>query len=85
MKKDSAKPKKKKRLIYFVPVITLALLLLALFLTTHRPKEYAPLKIEDQNQVSPYLTNQLMPTVYNRAQLNEPFDRRPLATTHKIE
>jgi uncharacterized protein YpmS len=76
MKKDSPNAKKSKFKTYFLPAITLALplLVLTLVLTAYKPGRYAPVKITDQNQVSPYLTHQLMPTIYNNAQLGEPFE-----------
>ena len=73
MKKDSEKMKNKKVKAYFWIAIPLALVLLAFVLVTHRPKNYAPLRIADQNQISTYLTHQLMPTIYNNSQLDEPF------------
>jgi uncharacterized protein YpmS len=76
MKKDSTNEKKNKFKKYLWPAITLALTLLviALVLTAYRPGRYAPVRIADQNQVSPYLTHQLMPTIYNNAQLDKPFE-----------
>ena len=76
MKKDSPNAKKSKFKTYFLPAITLTLplLVLALVLTAYKPGRYAPVKIADQNQVSPYLTHQLMPTIYNNSQLGEPFE-----------
>ena len=76
MKKDSPNVKKNKFKKYFLPVITIALTLLvmAMVLTAYKPGRYAPVTIADQNQVSPYLTHQLMPAIYNNAQLDEPFE-----------
>jgi hypothetical protein len=50
------------------------LFVLAFVLTAHKPGRYAPLIIEDHNQISLYLTHQLLPTVYNNTQLGEPFE-----------
>lgn len=76
MKKDSQKLKKTKFRRYFLLGIVLALVLLALALalTAYRPGRYAPVRVADQNQVSPYLTHQLLPAVYNGAQLGKPFE-----------
>jgi uncharacterized protein YpmS len=74
MKKDSEKMKKPKVKAYFWIAIPLVLGLLAFVLVTHRPKNYAPLRIADQNQISVYLTHQLMPTIYNNSQLDAPFE-----------
>jgi uncharacterized protein YpmS len=76
MKKDSQKLKKTKFRRYFRLVIVLALVLLALALalTAYRPGRYAPVRVADQNQVSPYLTHQLLPAVFNGAQLRESFE-----------
>jgi uncharacterized protein YpmS len=65
------KPKVKAYLWIAIPVV---LVLLALVLITHRPKDYAPLRIADQNQISTYLTHRLMPTIYNNSQLDDPFE-----------
>jgi hypothetical protein len=76
MKKDSTNEKKSRFKTYFLPAITiaLALLVLALVLTAYKPGRYAPVRIADHNQVSPYLTHELLPTIYNNAQFNEPFE-----------
>lgn len=76
MKKDSPSTKKGKLKRYLLPavIILITVLVIALVLTAYRPGRYAPIKIEDQNLVSPYLTHQLMPEIYNNAQLDEPFE-----------
>lgn len=74
MKKDSAKIKKTKTRAYFWAAIPFVLLLLAIALLMHKPKNYAPLRIADQNQISIYLTHRLMPTIYNNSQLDAPFE-----------
>ncbi len=66
--------KKMKVKAYFWIAIPLALVLLAFVLVTHRPKNYAPLRIADQNQISIYLSHYLMPTIYNNSQLDAPFE-----------
>lgn len=76
MRKDLTDAKKGKFKKYFLPAITIALTLfvLALVLTAYKPGRYAPVKIADQNQVSPYLTHRLMPDIYNNSQLDKPFE-----------
>ena len=66
--------KKTKVKAYFWLAIPFVLGLLAIALLMHRPKNYAPLRIADQNQISVYLTHQLMPTIYNNSQLDAPFE-----------
>jgi len=66
--------KKTKVKAYFWIAIPLVLVLLAILLITYRPKNYAPLRIADQNQISTYLSNYLMPTIYNNSQLDAPFE-----------
>jgi len=76
MKKDSEKDKMKKTKAkaYFLLAFPIVLVLLAFVLVTYRPENYAPLRIADQNQISIYLSNYLMPTIYNNSQLDAPFD-----------
>ena len=66
--------KKTKVKAYFWIAISLVLVLLAILLITYRPKSYVPLRIADQGQISIYLSNYLMPTIYNNSQLDEPFE-----------
>ncbi|MGD0596750.1 MAG: hypothetical protein ABSA64_04410 [Sedimentisphaerales bacterium] len=74
MKKDSEKMKKPKVKAYFWIAIPLVLVLLTFVLVTHRPKNYTPLRIADQNQISTYLSHYLMPAIYNNSQLDAPFE-----------
>ena len=74
MKKDSRKLKKIKNYLLPASIFTLTLLVLAYVLIAHKPAGYAPLKISDTNQISPYLAKQLMPKIYNGAQMGEPFE-----------
>ena len=76
MKKDSPKVKKTKFRKCLLPaaLFVLVLLMLVLVLTAYRPKRYAPVKITDNNLISPYLTHHLLPAVYNGAQLGQPFE-----------
>lgn len=55
-------------LIYFFAVV------LILFLFFYRPVYYKPQSIENNKQLSTYLTHQLIPQFYNGIQLQEPFD-----------
>ncbi len=49
-----------------------------IFLILHKPYYYKPMQYSpppgDEGQVSPYLSNQLMPQLHNGLQLGEPFD-----------
>jgi len=74
MKKDSEKTKKPKVKAYFWIALPLVLVLLAFVLVTHKPGNYAPLRIADQNQISIYLSHYLVPTIYNNSQLDAPFE-----------
>ena len=74
MKKDSEKMKKPKIKTYLWIAIPVVLVLLAIAMLMHKPKNYTPLRIADQNQISVYLSNYLMPTIYNNSQLDEPFE-----------
>ncbi len=66
--------KNRKLKAYFWFAIPLVLAFLAFVLVTHRPKNYAPLQIADQSQISVYLSNYLMPAIYNNSQLDNPFE-----------
>ena len=74
MKKDSEKTKKIKIKLYFWVLLPLVLVFLAFVLLMHKPNDYTPLRITDQNQISLYLTHYLMPAIYNNSQLDEPFE-----------
>jgi uncharacterized protein YpmS len=76
MKKDTQKLKKTKFRRYFRLGIVLVLLLLALALAlmAYKPGRYAPVRVADQNQISPYLTHHLLPTLYNNSQRGQPFE-----------
>jgi uncharacterized protein YpmS len=65
--------KKVKKIFWFIFLFILTLLVLVVILFAHRPARYAPVKVNDVNQVSPYLTNQLIPTIYNGTQIGRPF------------
>jgi len=66
--------KKVKKIFWFALLFILTVLVAALVLFAHKPGRYAPVKVTDVNQVSPYLTRQLLPAVYNGAQIGRPFE-----------
>jgi uncharacterized protein YpmS len=66
--------KNRKVKAYFWIALPLLLVLLAFVLVTHRPGNYAPLRIADQTQISIYLSHYLIPTIYNNSQLDAPFE-----------
>jgi uncharacterized protein YpmS len=76
MKKVLTNVKKKKLTRYSLPVILILLIIFvsAFILLAHRPAGYAPVRPADENHVSRYLTHELMPAVYNKAQLGESFE-----------
>jgi hypothetical protein len=68
---------KKKRIArYLLPAILILLIILvsAFILIGHRPANYAPPKAANPNEVSRYLTNELLPNIYNGSQLGKPFE-----------
>jgi uncharacterized protein YpmS len=65
------KIKFKKR---YLLVLNLAVVLLVLLLLLHKPSRYNRPPAVSNNQVSTYLTNELLPALYNGVQLGEPFD-----------
>lgn len=73
--KTRKKRKFKKR--YWL-LIDLAVAIVILFLLLYRPARYKPRDIaptgNNQKEISPYLTNVLLPQLYNGAQRQEPFD-----------
>lgn len=76
MKKDLTKMKKKRSIRYLLPAVLILLIILAsvFVLIGHRPGNYVPLKAANPNEVSRYLTNELLPNVYNGVQFGEPFE-----------
>jgi hypothetical protein len=76
MKKDLQKVKKSRLVRYLLPTILILLLVLAsvFILIGHRPANYSSPKAANPNEVSRYLTNQLLPTIYNASQLGQPFE-----------
>ena len=58
-----------------IAIIVLAVVCVAgIYLLTHVPGEYQPLRPPPTDEVSPYLTHYLAPNFHNNIQLDEPFD-----------
>jgi hypothetical protein len=76
MKKDFGKVKKPRRSRLLWPVILIVLITItsAFILIAHRPKNYAPPRAAEPDRVSQYLTNELLPDIYNGAQAGKPFE-----------
>jgi hypothetical protein len=79
MKTDSKIQKKsrRKKLVFWLLVdLTVAVVVIVLLL--YRPGRYDPVDFDsygyEQGQVSPYLTHELSPNLYNNSQRGEPFD-----------
>jgi hypothetical protein len=66
--------KKKVYLLLIVLAAVSAVVIVFLALLLHRPAYYKPLDFADSKEVSLYLTNELLPELYNGAQLQEPFN-----------
>ena len=69
-----AKFKKRVYLLSTVLVVISAIVVIVFALFLHRPAYYKPLDFADSNEVSLYLTNELLPELYNGAQRQEPFN-----------
>jgi hypothetical protein len=50
------------------------LIVVFILLLLYRPGSYSPPELTNDKQVSPYLTHELLPKLYNDSQLGEPFD-----------
>ena len=76
-KKLKVRKKRKFKKRYWL-LIDLALAIFILALLFYKPARYKPLDIapagNNQDQVSPYLSNVLLPQLHNGAQRQEPFD-----------
>jgi uncharacterized protein YpmS len=66
--------KKKLYLILIVSVVVAAVVIIVFALLLHRPAYYKPLHFNNSKEVSVYLTHELLPELYNGAQLQEPFN-----------
>ena len=70
------KKRKFKKRYWLLLDLALGIIILALLFykpTRYRPPDNVPAG-NNKDQISPYLTNELLPELYNRAQLDEPFD-----------
>jgi hypothetical protein len=76
MKKDLSNVKRNRIVRYLLPSILILLIILAsaFVLIGHRPGSYAPVKAANPNEVSRYLTNEILPKIYNGSQFGEPFE-----------
>jgi hypothetical protein len=76
-KKLKVRKKKKFKKRYWL-LIDLFLAIIILYLLFYKPARYKPFEINpagnNQGQVSPYLSNVLLPQLHNGAQRKEPFD-----------
>jgi uncharacterized protein YpmS len=71
---NNEKKKSKKNRLHWL-FIGLSVVLIIIALLFHIPARYNPLKIAgDKKLVSTYLTNEVLPALYNGTQLGEPFD-----------
>jgi hypothetical protein len=71
--KAHKKAKFKKRVLTVLVVVS-AIVVIVFALLLHRPAYYKPLDFANSKEVSLYLTNELLPELYNGAQLQEPFN-----------
>lgn len=70
------KKRKFKKRYWLLLDLALGIIILALLFykpARYRPPDNVPAG-NNKDQISPYLTNELLPELYNRAQLDEPFD-----------
>jgi hypothetical protein len=79
MKTDSKNHKKSRRKkLFFWFLIDLTVVVIVVVLLLYRPGRYNPVDFDsynyDEGQVSPYLTHELSPNLYNNSQRREPFD-----------
>ncbi|MGA1980445.1 MAG: hypothetical protein ABSG99_07805 [Sedimentisphaerales bacterium] len=65
---------KKLYLLLTVLAVVSAVVVVVFALLLHRPSFYKPLDLAHSKEVSLYLTNELLPELYNGAQLQEPFN-----------
>ena len=55
-------------------LVDLVVMIIVFALLLHKPGSYAPPEVARDGKVSPYLTHELLPRLYNGAQQQEPFD-----------
>lgn len=68
------KKAKFKKKVCFVLAGLAAVFVIFVSLLLYKPAHFSPPDITYSKQVSPYLTHELLPHIYNNAQLGEPFD-----------
>ena len=66
------KKKVVKKMCWLVIYLAVAVSFVALLL--YRPSHYHPPKYVNSNQISPYLTHELLPKLYNHVQYDQPFE-----------
>ena len=71
------KKSRRKKLLFWL-LIDLTVVVIVIILLLYRPGRYNPVDFDsygyEQGQVSPYLTHELSPNLYNNSQRGEPFD-----------
>lgn len=55
-------------------LIGLGVVLIILMLLFNRPAAYHPVYVRSDNSISTYMTNELLPAIYNGSQRGQPFD-----------
>lgn len=68
------KKEKSKKIYWYWLLVDLAIAAFIFALLLHRPARYGRPDVADSKQVSQYLTNELLPDIYNKVQRDEPFD-----------
>jgi hypothetical protein len=74
---EALKKTRFKKWVYLLSVVLVvisAVVVIVFALLFHRPAYYKPLHFAGSREVSLYLTHQLLPELYNGAQLQEPFE-----------
>jgi hypothetical protein len=68
------KKAKLKKKVYFLLAGLAAVAVIFVLLLLYKPARFNPPDVTYDKQVSPHLTHELLPHIYNNAQLGEPFD-----------
>ncbi|MDD5063875.1 MAG: hypothetical protein PHQ35_03820 [Phycisphaerae bacterium] len=74
---EALKKARFKKWVYLLSAVlaVIAAIIVVIFaMLLHRPAYYKPLDYAHSKEISLYLTNELLPELYNGAQLQEPFD-----------
>ena len=76
MENNDIKSGKRQFLWYFAALLLALLAIFLIFLSTisYKPAEYEPIISDGKGQISPILTNKILPQIYNNSQLEEPFE-----------